>query len=625
MTVPTAPKPQRPALFPLAAALGLTLLVFASGCKPRKPPPKPAEVAYKAVCDGKLDDLRRVLDQRVHRNLELSDGSTLFHAAVMRGHRDIVEYLLPHVTSINLPGPGAMTPLHLAAAKGHEDLVRLLLDKGADPNSGSQENRTPLHLAAADGRTDIARLLLDKGADIEARDGSSFTPLHWAAIKGQKDMVELLLERNADFTAECRKGRTPLWYSSTSPAVEAVLEKKRDFRRVAVFCETPAEADSALAAGAVGLEQLIVFQLQGFRGVVAYQPDDTRRAWFGGTNAPAQAPAPERLRALAGQLAADRILWVCLAPTGQEFAADARLYDTAKDDAVPLFATRVQGEAGLANLDRKLAAGVVALIDVTTSGTVVHASTDDPAAFRLFAEGAQLLAGGPDPAAATNRDLAGAAAAFAAAAAKDTNFLAAAVGAGRAYLDIRRLNPRTNVTEVVRPYVVAANLAASNHPAVLLLDGMDAAARGDGAGALQDFNRALKLNRHLADARYERALALRSQKQLDDAIGEFLQVLRLRPNQARVYAEMGLALAHNGNWPNAVAQCEKAIELDPHIPEVYSTLATAHWQLKNYEYAWKTIKLAKHFGHENAISKKFIEQLQKDTPKPKEKDLRRRP
>ncbi len=626
MTMPSKPNLSSPTLLTLARAATLCLVValLAGGCKPSKSPPKPPEAAYKAVCDGKLNDLRKILDKRKYRNMELDDGSTLFHVAAMRGHRDIVEYLLPSITNINLPGPGSLTALHLAAAKGHVDLVRFFLDQGAEPDSGSRDNRTPLHMAASEGRTDIVRLLLDKGADINARDGAGFTPLHWAAIKGQKDMVELLLERDADFTAESRKGRTPLWYASIAPAVEAVLEKKRDFRRVAVLCESPADAGPALAAAAVGLEQLIMFQLQGFRGVVTYTPQDARRAWLGGTNAPAQAPAPERWRALAEKLEADRILCVQVTSAGQELAVDAQLYDAAKDIAEPLLSTRVKDASGLATLDEKLAFETAARLDVTTSGSVVRVSTADSVAFGLFAEGAQLLAGEPmSDAGTTNRNLAEAGAAFAAAAAKDPACLAAALGAARVLFEIRRLDPRTNIVESVSPYMQAANLAASNQPAIILLTGLEKAARGNSAAALRDYDRALALNRHLTEARFERALVLRSQQQLDDAIGEFLQVLRLRPNQARTYAELGLTLAHNNNWQNAVTQCEKAIELDQHIPEVYSTLATAHWQLKNYEYAWKTIKLAKHFGHEDAISKKFIEQLKKDTPKPEDKNTRR--
>ncbi len=627
MSVPSTAPRRGPALGPLARAVALGLLAaLAAGCKPRKPPPKPAEAAYQAICDGKMDDLRKILDKRVHRNLELHDGSTLFHAAAMRGRREMVEYLLPCVSNINLTGPGALTALHLAAAKGHADLVRLFLEQGADPDSGNQDNRTPLHLASAEGRIEIARLLLDAGADIEARDGSGFTPLHWAAIKGQKEMVVLLLERNADFTAECRKGRTPLWYAGTTPAVAAILEEKREFRRVAVLCEPPAEAGTDLADAAAALEQLVMIQLQGFRGVVTYTPEETRRAWFGGTNAPARAPEPERLRALAGKLEADRILHVRLAPAGSELAADARLFDAAQGTADPLPATRVPAAAGLAGLETNLAAGIVARLDVNTSGTVARVATDDPAAFHAFGKGARLLAGDP-LAAATNRALAAAAAAaaFDAAADADADFAAASLCAGRALLELRRLNPRTNVSESVSRHVAAANRAVSNHPAALLLAGRDAAARGDAAGAIQTFDRALSLNPHLAEARFERALALRSRKQLNESIDEWVRVLRLRPAQARTYAELGLTLAHNNNWANAVTQCEKAIELDPHIPEVYNTLAIAHWQMKNYEYAWKTVRLAQHFGHEDALDKKFLERLKKETPPPKEKDPRRRP
>lgn len=56
------------------------------------------------------------------------------HAAAVRGHKEVVEYLLPHVDNINLLDHRGKTPLDAALSGRERDVVYCLVERGADIN-----------------------------------------------------------------------------------------------------------------------------------------------------------------------------------------------------------------------------------------------------------------------------------------------------------------------------------------------------------------------------------------------------------------------------------------------------------------------------------------------------------
>jgi hypothetical protein len=60
------------------------------------------------------------------------EGLTALHLAAMRGHCDVVKYLICNGACPDLPDKNGWTPLHVAADYGHERVVEVLIQCGAD-------------------------------------------------------------------------------------------------------------------------------------------------------------------------------------------------------------------------------------------------------------------------------------------------------------------------------------------------------------------------------------------------------------------------------------------------------------------------------------------------------------
>ncbi|KAN0127634.1 hypothetical protein V8E53_014553 [Lactarius tabidus] len=181
---------------------------------------------HSASLKGHLQVVRYLLQHDVNVNVRNSGNDTSLLLASMWGHGDVVLFLLDHGADVDLRDQYGNTPLTLAASCGHVDAVRILLEHNADANSQDNRGRTPLHDVVRSesfkaDRPQIARLLLKHGANPNARNHELQTPLHVVSQRPVLlDVLRVLLEHGADLDAEDKDGKTPLQLSLEGGHVE---------------------------------------------------------------------------------------------------------------------------------------------------------------------------------------------------------------------------------------------------------------------------------------------------------------------------------------------------------------------------------------------------------------------
>jgi ankyrin repeat protein len=178
-------------------------LVFSKGCEGSTP-------LYWAVMRGHKDVAEFLLANKADVNAKNERGNTPLHAAALEGHSDVTELLLAHNAYVNAKNKYGALPLHWAAHLIHKDVAELLLANGAKVNAKDQNGQTPLHWVGTYGPKDMVELFLAHKADVNVKDNKGWTPLYCAAMMGHKDMAELLLANNAHVNARDSEGKTPL-------------------------------------------------------------------------------------------------------------------------------------------------------------------------------------------------------------------------------------------------------------------------------------------------------------------------------------------------------------------------------------------------------------------------------
>ncbi|CCX29631.1 Similar to Ankyrin repeat domain-containing protein 50; acc. no. Q9ULJ7 [Pyronema omphalodes CBS 100304] len=127
----------------------------------------------------------------------------------------------------------------IASIKGHEQVIEFLLECGADLNRQCRHGRTALSYLAEYGRDNIILMLLKKAPNIDLPDLGAQIPLLRAALKEHISTVCLLLENDADVHLRDRDGLTPLCHASqnqhTSLAL-LLLEKSASRKSAPIPC-----------------------------------------------------------------------------------------------------------------------------------------------------------------------------------------------------------------------------------------------------------------------------------------------------------------------------------------------------------------------------------------------------
>ena len=191
---------------------------------------------HRAVTNGDLEQIRRMISNGADVNEEDERGNTPLRNAIVRsGNMEIVtllveagadinagsqpslciavdedniaiaEYLIAH--GANIDAPAEWAPLVRAPYSSGIEMIKLLIARGADVDAGPW---TALHSAVDEGRRDIIELLIQNGADINIKNEESMTPLDLAFFLNRKDIAELLLAKSTHFGSKNDRGLTAL-------------------------------------------------------------------------------------------------------------------------------------------------------------------------------------------------------------------------------------------------------------------------------------------------------------------------------------------------------------------------------------------------------------------------------
>jgi ankyrin repeat protein len=200
------------------------------------------DALHKAAHTGKIDEVRRLLNQGGDVNARNADGDTILWLAAHGGHTEVVRLLVDAGAEINATHPSYGSALiGPLMNKERFDVMQLLIDRGLDPNVTNAIGYSPLMLAARNGSAKAARFLLDNGAKVDAENNEGKTALMFAdwdllsteefhrTPKGKgkpplkAETTRLLLERGANPNHKANRGVTPLIEAACRPAIDKTL------------------------------------------------------------------------------------------------------------------------------------------------------------------------------------------------------------------------------------------------------------------------------------------------------------------------------------------------------------------------------------------------------------------
>jgi tetratricopeptide (TPR) repeat protein len=100
-----------------------------------------------------------------------------------------------------------------------------------------------------------------------------------------------------------------------------------------------------------------------------------------------------------------------------------------------------------------------------------------------------------------------------------------------------------------------------------VMDGASNLNTGKPEKALEDFNRAIKIDPKIAAGYLGRANTLNNLGRYQEALKDYDKAIEIDPKLANAYVNRGSAYSHLGQYEKAIADYEKGLELDPEIDD----------------------------------------------------------
>jgi ankyrin repeat protein len=154
----------------------------------------------KTYNESLRDKMKPKSDEEILRELDDLSPEELLFISIENNYIKGVEKVLKLGADINYKYKYGWTPLLFATMKGHKDIVEFLIENGADINvKYGADGNTPLLFATRCEYKDIVEILLKNGADTNIKDDRGYTALMYASeyFYKDKEIIKLLKKYGA--------------------------------------------------------------------------------------------------------------------------------------------------------------------------------------------------------------------------------------------------------------------------------------------------------------------------------------------------------------------------------------------------------------------------------------------
>mgnify|MGYP001443371261 CR=1 FL=1 len=201
---------------------------------------------HLAAESGHIEAFKEALSEEEDKNMK----NKSFHLACKNGRTNIVQLLLKYTElevdwiDLNAKTKNGYTAFHWACIRGHLNIIGFLMENAAaldiNLNATTKSGKTAFHLACKRSTSDVVKIFMKKASnlslDFNAKTKNGNTALHWTCIKGHSDIIKTLMEYapvlNIDLNAKTHCGQTAFHLAcqrSHSEAVKIFMQNAADF------------------------------------------------------------------------------------------------------------------------------------------------------------------------------------------------------------------------------------------------------------------------------------------------------------------------------------------------------------------------------------------------------------
>jgi len=120
--------------------------------------------------------------------------------------------------------------------------------------------------------------------------------------------------------------------------------------------------------------------------------------------------------------------------------------------------------------------------------------------------------------------------------------------------------------------------------------------------ALQEFDKAIKIDPTSFKAYFWRGRVYLKTEQYDEAIADFKMVIKLKPDYSKPYHNLGWLYYQEGKYEESIRHLNKAIELEPNSGWAYYTRGRSHFKKGDLEMALRDTTKSCTLGYQQACS-----------------------